>query len=224
MTNLDKKQSNLVHLLKLIYLRPTIALSLGLLLVATSAQAYYSTMDTAELLEAGQYKITAESQFATSGDEGVNLVARFDSYFTEDSNLKALVGVGTTDFQIGGFFKWIPIPDYENQPAMGVIMGVNYARAEDTNDLSIRFHPLVSKKFETNFGAIVPYGAIPFGIRSRDGDNELPIQVEVGSELQLNQIQKFRFLVEVGFDVTKAFSYISFGASMNFDGETGLEF
>lgn len=204
--------------------------ALFLVLLSSSAQAYYSTMETGSLLNPKTYKAKAESQFITEGDTGVNLLGRFDMGFSESANLKALVGIGTTDFQLGAFYKWVPIPDHDKQPAIGLTGGVLYARNFESNELSLRLHPLISKEFKVEWGLVSPYASLPIGFRNfdqnRDGKDEtqIPVQLALGGEFKLNSIENFTLITEVGFDIRKAFTYFSVGVTFFMDPEKGIEF
>lgn len=189
------------------------------------AHAYYSTMDTGDLLERDNYKLGIETQFITDSPSGMNVVGRFDSFFSSDSNVRAIMGFGSTDFQLGGYYKWVPIPDIDNQPAIGLLAGVLYATDQGINELSLRFHPLISKKYGLEMGGdITPYASIPFGIRSVDGTTDVPVQFEMGAQLKTAKFEKVLFVGEVGFDISKAFTYISIGATLQFDEYNGIEF
>lgn len=198
------------------------AVTLGF--IAPQSWAFYSTMDTGEVLEQGKYQIGAETQFITNNDSGANLIGRFDGGISEEAGFRGEVGFGTTDLHLGGFFKWVPIPDYQDQPAIGITSGLVFAEYSGHSELSVRFHPIVSKGFTTEFGKITPYGSIPFGLRSYDNDTDVPVQLTGGSELHFNEIPLWRFKAEVGFDLNDAFTYISLGASLDFDAENGIRF
>lgn len=198
--------------------------SVAILFFTPQAWAFYSVMDTGDLLDPGHYRVGAETQFITNEDSGVNLVSRFDMGLNEDSNLRAELGFGTTDLHLGAFYKWIPIPDYEQQPAIGFSSGVVFAQYSGHTELSLRFHPIVSKGFEVEFGKITPYASLPFGLRSYDDDTDVPVQLALGSDLYFSQLDLWHFKAEIGFDLSEAFTYISFGATLDFDEENGIRF
>lgn len=199
---------------------------LGLIigLAAPQAHAFYSTMDTGDVLPEGKYSIGAETQFITNNDSGANLVTRFDGGISEEAGFRGELGFGTTDLHLGAFFKWIPIPDYDQQPAIGITSGLVFAEYSGHSEVSLRFHPIISKGFATEFGKITPYGSLPFGLRSYNDDTDVPVQMTLGSELFFSQIPLWRFKGEVGFDLNDAFTYISIGASLDFDAENGIRF
>lgn len=193
-------------------------------LMAREAQAFYSVMDTGSLLKEGHYKLGVETQFVTSGDQGVNLNARMDGPITDELNWKAELGVGTTDFLAGGYVKWVPFPDVEKQPAVGLIAGALYAHYEHINEISLRVAPFISKKFGFEFGDLTPYFALPMGLRSADSSTQVPVQASFGAEFRPSAFEKINFLAEMGFDVVKAFPYFSVAATLEFDEENGIQF
>ncbi len=193
-------------------------------LSSPAAWALYSTMDTGDLLETGEYQAQISSQFMTQHSSGINIVGRFDSHFDPDANLRAIVGFGETDFQLGAFVKWMPIPDFQRQPAMGLLMGLLYARDNDEDELNLRFHPLISKRFTAEFGDLTPYGSLPFGLRSRDGKVDFPLQVVVGTDFKPYQWDNLSVRLELGFNLAEAFSYVSLGLVLQIDEEKGIQF
>lgn len=191
---------------------------------SVSSFAYYSTFDTGELVKEGRVEALLETQFVTDNNSGMNLNARADYGLNDESSFRALLGFGATDFQIGGFYKWVPIPDYKDQPAIGLSAGVMYARYSGENELALRLHPFLSKKFEIDHGMLTPYAALPVGLRSFDGENQVPIQFQLGTRFKHNDIKHIAFNAELGFNVKDAFTYISFGAVFALDEDYGFQF
>lgn len=192
--------------------------------ISLPTYAYLSTMDTGDVLAQKKYKVHLETQFITSNHSGIGLNGRFDVGLTEESGFRGLIGVGAVGFHVGGFYKWSPIPDTDQQPAVGFLAGVSYASLSGLNDLSLRFHPIVSKKFEIELGEITPYGSLPMGIHSNHkGEKSLPLQLTVGVELKTLHWEKVIFMAEINFDIQETFSYFSLGASVFFD-EEGIKF
>lgn len=199
-------------------------MTLGLLTLASPAHAYYSVMDTGEIMAPGRYKLTPEIQFITQGG-GANIGTNFDVGLNDESGLRAQVGAGETDFYLGGFFKYMPIPDIDNQPAIGFNAGLVYARDAGDADFTIRIEPLVSKRFKTEFGAINPYASVPLGIQHRSADkyvndhNNLTVQLAVGTQVDLKTLPNIGLMAEIGIDLNKADNYVSFGAAWSFGAE-----
>lgn len=194
---------------------------------ATPAFAYYSVMDNGEILAPGKYKLTGEAQFMTD-PSGLNAGARFDMALNDEMGLRAMAGFGKIDFFLGALFKWMPVPDLEKQPAIGFNAGVLYGSEDGDGELTLRFEPLISKKFEVNFGFLTPYASVPLGLRMRNADRyeddktDLTSQLAIGTQLQLPDWQNLQFMAELGFELDNSYSYISGAAVFYFD-EEGFE-
>jgi hypothetical protein len=190
--------------------------------MSSGAWAYYDVMDTGEVMQDGKYKVTADSQLLTSRG-GINLGGIFDMGFQQEFGLRAIVGVGTTDYNFGALFKWTPVPDTDNQPAVGFNLGLLYAKIDDDKDMTLRFEPLVSKKFNLERVVLTPYASLPISMRNRtspveDSSTAIGWQAVGGSQLKIEQWQNIQFMAEVGVDLgSNAYSHISAGAIWYFD-------
>lgn len=192
-----------------------------------SAQSYYSVLDTGEILSPGKFDLSLETQFVTAQGTGMNLTSRFDTPLSEETQLRAMLGFGTTDFHAGGFLKWVPIPDSGRQPAIGLIAGAMVGRDENDKNLTksyftARVAPVISKTFEPNFGSITPYASLPVGLRFGDG-TEVPIHLAFGTELRTQHLENIRWRAELGFNLNKSYSYISLNAVLDIDEAKGVQ-
>ncbi len=198
------------------------------LLISPTSFAYYSLMDTADLVPEGIYNTNVETQFITDGDSGLNLIGRFDSRLDEETSYRVEAGFGTVDFNIAAFYKWSPIPDTKKQPALSVSGGVSIARYTfgnvSANDLSLRAHPVASKKFKSDFGLITPYGGIPLGLRTVEGNTDLVAQLTIGVKAKPRRFKHMSFIGEIGFDLTDAFTFLSLGFNLAVDPDKGFVF
>lgn len=197
-----------------------------LIFFAQASHAYYSVLDNNELLTKGNYKLTGTGQIFTDEGGGVDLSTRFDAAINEDFGVRGILGFGEVDFFAGAMLRWVPIPDIENQPAVGVHTGLIYGNDGDYRDFTVRIEPVVSKVFDQNGTIFTPYASLPLGIRFRDGeyedDTDLVWQLVAGSQLQLPAFKKLQFIGEIGLDLNKAPSYINLGAVLYFDEENGI--
>lgn len=196
----------------------------GFFLFSQGSYAYYTTNDTGDIIAEKQYRAGVETNIVFNDMKGLNLVGRFDLGFNESSNFRFLLGGGAVGFQTGVLYKWVPIPDYENQPAIGIMGGFVFARNEGVNFLSTRIHPLVSKKFVTENGEFTPFASLPFGFTISKGKTTTPLQLALGSEWLPNGLTKLSFMAEVGFNMYESFGYVSVSAMLRFDEEQGLKF
>lgn len=186
-------------------------------LLASPAQAYFSVIDTGEVLAPGKYQASLEPQLILQNYDGFNAVARFDRGINEESSARAILGFGKVDFQVGGFYKWVPFPDTANQPAIGGSAGAILARVNGDTQFSVRVNPLFSKRLETEIGDFTPYASLPLGITSRKDETVVPVQFVLGSELQPINNQNLSIFAELGFNLHKAFGYISAAVAYRFD-------
>ncbi len=198
-------------------------ISLALLgFLSSYAHAYYSVMSTGEILPENQYTLMGVSQFVTSDPTGINVSGRFEMGINEDSGFRGQFGVGTTDIFLSGLYKYVPYPDVEGQPAVGMNAGIVYASDAGINEFTIRFEPLVSKKFNMNFGYLIPYASLPIGIQHRTkgrDKNDVAIQIAGGVEIAFENLKGVRFMPELGVDIDNAPNYFSIGAIFDFDEE-----
>lgn len=179
------------------------------------ASAYYSVLETGQITE--HYRITASPQAILTGNDGLNVSGRFDFPILEDLSGRAVLGLGEVDVFLGGSVKWVPIPDYESQPAFGVIGGVFFARDESVNFTTLRLAPIASKQFDTQIGLLTPYASLPFGMVFYKSTTASPINLTFGSELAAAGFEEVKFLLEMGFKLNKdSFTYITAGAAWEF--------
>lgn len=195
----------------------------ALLFSFSTANAYYAIMDTGKIIPSGKYRVIAGPQFITTGEnDGTNISGRFDAGVGESTTLRLLAGGGTSDlFYSGLSVKYIPYPDFENQPAIGFTTGITYAKEtvsrENEDVLTIRFAPLVSKDFETDIGLLTPYGALPLSLTLANGDTHYPVHFAAGTEFKPYSWEGVSFMAELGAKLNKAFNYVSLAVVFEFD-------
>ena len=190
------------------------SLMLGL---SPSAYAYFSTLDTGDTLGANKYAVSIEPQLIFDRYDGANLNGRFDAGINEDSNLRAILGVGVVNFQAGAMYKYIPFPDTASQPAIGIEAGALLARVQDSSEFDVRIHPLISKKIAVEDLKLNMYGSLPFGVNFRTGTTYYPIQLALGSEWKIPKYEQFSVMAELGININAAFGYLSFAGVYYFD-------
>lgn len=190
--------------------------ALGLIL-SCSSFAYLQIGESNEIMALGHYRVGADLQLKTSDGGGTNITGFFDYPLSEETAARALIGVGDTDFYAGGSFKWVPYPDFDSQPALGgKVEGVIGRKGSDSLS-HIRIAPMISKRFTTASGDFVPYGALPIGISTYKSATDTAIFVVGGTEYYHPDLNRWSFGGELGFNATKAFSYVSAYATFSFD-------
>ena len=201
----------------------TVATVLGVVIAlfsASSAHAYYSTVDNGEVLREGQFQAMFAPQLIFNNYDGANFVGRLDMGIAEGISARGILGFGKVDFQIGGMVKWIPFPDTASQPAIGGEAGVIVARIGSRTQYNFRFHPLISKKVETEIGDLIPYASLPLGVTVSSGVNDetyIPVQLALGSELRPLEMKNWSFFGEIGINVAKSFGYVTAAVAYRFE-------
>ncbi len=189
-----------------------------LLAASSSAQAFLTVQESNEITPAGQYKLGVEPQLLTSNGNGFNFSGFFDAPLNDEVSARATAGTGDTDFVLGGSVKWVPVPDYRNQPAVGFKSGVNYWRKGSDSFFTVRLAPIISKKLMSDIGSFIPYASLPFNINSGKDNNGTGIQVAIGSEYLHSRADNMTFGAELGFNAKDSFSYISGYVTIYMDG------
>lgn len=169
------------------------------------------------MTESGTYKLGSELQFLTDEPSGANILLYVDLPTKSQSiDYRIKFGTGATDINLGVAAKWIPIPDLENQPALGLIFDVDWISDESFDWTTFRVAPLISKKFGWEYGTMTPYAALPLGARYilEDVEDQFDffVQMTFGVELNFEAYQNLTFFGEAGFDLEDSITYFSFSA------------
>jgi len=200
---------------------------LAALLLQQTASAYQTIGETAELLPPGFYKLGLQPQLVVSEGGGLNVGAYFDTYLMESVNGRIEIGGGKTDFWATGSVKWVPIPDVDRQPAIGLRGAVTTARDDDASFFNIQIAPIISKKADTRYGEMIPFVAIPitFVSASKDLDSNgkgyTASQFAIGAEWF--QDKTINYGAEFDLNMSHTQSSISAFISFPFDGNTGFK-
>jgi hypothetical protein len=189
-------------------------------LLAQSSFAYLSVNETAELIKEDNYRVGLLPQFYLSNGGGSNYGAFFDMYVDNDVNARFVIGGGTTDFWTSASAKWVPFPDYEQQPAIGFRGQFTYARDSNLNFYNFQITPIISKIVDTSIGKLNPYVGIPVTLIYSNSTSTTAAQFAIGTEWI--DRQDFQFGGEVDLNLTNTTTSISLHLNFPFDGNTGF--
>jgi hypothetical protein len=194
---------------------------IAVLTISSPSLAYFSLMDTGDVKKQGEYKVLGETQVLFDSPSGMNLNGRFSTGITEESELQIEAGVGSIDYYLAAFWKWVPFPDTFDQPAIGIRGGLTFADVNNYSTYGFNITPFISKLIDTGIGGITPYGGIQFGLQRNTFDTFSSLQAVIGvewapNEWDFRELKDFRFLVEYGIEIDDSFSYVSLGAAYNF--------
>jgi hypothetical protein len=189
-------------------------------LLAQSSFAYLSVNETAELLKKDNYRVGLIPQFYLSNDGGANYGAFIDMYAYNDVNTRFVVGGGETDFWTSASAKWVPFPDYEQQPAIGFRGQFSYARDKNLNFYNFQITPIISKIVDTSIGKLNPYVGIPVTLIYNNNISTTAAQFAVGTEWV--DLEDFQFGGEVDINLTNTTTSMSLHFNFPFDENKGF--
>lgn len=191
---------------------------------ATTAWAGYLTIgESGEILPEKDFQIGASPQIITNNDTGINASVFLDAVWTDSLSSRFVLGVGEVDFYSSGSLKYVPFPDYQRQPAMGIKTSIWYAREGSVNTTTIQLAPLLSKKYQTEeYGLLTPYAAYGLNFVSVEDDSETGHQFFIGTDWKTPQLENVNFTAELAFSLKDSTSGISLFVSIPFDSKTGF--
>lgn len=195
-----------------------------LLSVSTAHGAYLSILESGEILPDGQYQFGLAPQILLNEGGGGTVSGFIDVPVNDSTSFRAQAGLGKVDFHAAGSVKYVPFPDYQNQPAMGVRGGLSYARWQSENWLTMQIAPLASRRLQTEQGVLIPYIALPINITSRKDKNFTGVQVAFGAEWKHPSWDHLLVTGEMAISLNDSISALTVGLSFPFDGRRGFRF
>lgn len=191
---------------------------LGIITFSSISQAYMSLMTTGDMVEANQFQALGYLEHIFNRYDGTNINARGTMGINDELSGDIELGLGELDIMIGAFAKWVPIPDHDKQPAIGIRGGISYIDEDSFTQTSITAMPFLSKSFNTEYGKYTPFGGIPFGLNSNDKDDYFTARLALGTEWTPadEEFKQLRVIGELGFNLSKSFGSFNLGASWNF--------
>ncbi len=187
------------------------------LFAGTPAFAYLEIGESNELAAPGTYKAGGLMQVRLSDGGGANFTGYFDGSLHDELGWRGFLGGGNTDFYMGGSVKWVPIPDYKTQPALGVKGELTFGRLKNDTLTVVRGVPMISKKGEWEGHRWAPYAGLPIGIAAAGGKSDFFANLAGGTEVRFESMPNVEFLAELGIGLTKSFSYLGIGVTYLFD-------
>lgn len=184
---------------------------------AIPSQAFWTLGESGDVTPMDALKLGFEPQLSISEGGAANFTLFLDAAIKEDLSWRGQIGTGDTDLNLAGSLKWIPIPDFEKQPALGLRTDVNFGRDREETFWGIRLAPLISKRVDSDYILFTPYLAPTLGYNSIKGNSFTYSQLILGSELRPHDQDRFVYDVELGSNLSKSFSYISFNVTYLLD-------
>lgn len=180
-------------------------------LVTVSSQGYLSIMESGEPVQAGDYHIGFAPQFVTNIDGASNAVFNLRTQVNSGQDFSLQLGSGHTRLWTTLASRWIPIPDVQNQPAMGLRYDITLAQQSDQSSGVLRLAPFLSKRFRTEAGHLEPYVYLPLGVLINNDQTRSLSSLTIGTQLQVEDLRPIYFYVESGINLRGNDSYFLVG-------------
>ena len=201
-------------------LKEIITILIVSLVISQTWAGIHSTLETGEIVD--RVKVNISTQLVGDGDySGLGLMGHLEIPYSDSSSWT--IGIGRSNqvnVQFDGSWKWIPIPDYNNQPAIGTLLGVTYINSYSDSDspsaMGLYAHPIVSKKIKANFGTFNTYAGPLLGLMFHESDTWYPIRLAMGSELILNSLKNLGFMLEGSININNSVNGIALGVGYLF--------
>ncbi|MBC7419405.1 MAG: hypothetical protein H7328_01640 [Bdellovibrio sp.] len=190
-------------------------------ILSRTSHAYLAVNETAELLPDGYFKFGVAPQLRLSDGGGLNVGAFFDTFIADDLNGRFELGGGKTDFWSQASVKWVPFPDVERQPALGIRGAFIYARDENLDFYNFQVAPMMSKVADTRYGKMIPFVALPITFMNTKNNSTTATQFTVGAEWFSNK--DMHVGAEIDLNLSKSYTSVSTFISFPFDAAIGYK-
>lgn len=184
-----------------------------LFVFANHGHAYMSLMTTGDILQKNQVQGLGYLEFW----KGTNMNARASMGLTEDLQGDLEVSSGDIDFMASAMLKWVPIPDYEKQPALGIRGGLTYINTDSYTQTSLIATPFASKAFQSPHGKFSPFAGVPLALNSNSDDTFLTARLIMGLDWTPQENPNLHVLGEIGIKISnRSFGSVNIGAAYDF--------
>ncbi len=186
------------------------------LLLAQPCYSYQSLMTSGDLIQPETFQVLGYLESIFDELDGMNINARGVYGINDEMQADLEIGMGELNIMLGAFLKWVPIPDYDKQPAIGVRAGLSYIDHDLYSQTSISAMPFVSKGYNAEYGRFVPYVGFPLAINSNKIDTYFSSRIVFGTEWTHPEEKQIHVVAELGFELSKSFNSFNIGASYDF--------
>jgi hypothetical protein len=190
---------------------PQYLFSFFVFLWSLNTWSYLSILESGEPVRKKNLHLGFSPQFTTGHNSGNNGVFFLRTGLDSGRDFTVQLGGGLVDFWSTVATRWVPIPDYHNQPAIGLRFDATLSRMYHNNVGILRLAPFISKRFQTNVGHIEPYAYLPLGLKIQEGRYDNLSSLVIGSKVQVEDLRPVYFYVESGFNSRNSLSYFSLG-------------
>lgn len=190
---------------------------LGLFLATLPAKAYLTILESGEPVGVNEYHLGFAPQFVSGEASGTNAVFVLRKGLDEGRDFSVQVGSGAVDLWTTLATRWIPIPDVDNQPAIGLRFDVTLVRETNASGGSFRVAPFISKRYRTDVADLEPYAYVPLGFSVSEGKYDNMSNLVIGSQFRLEDLRPVYFYGETAFNMRNSVSYFTIGVFSTFE-------
>lgn len=191
------------------------------LLLSRSGFAYLAINETAELIPQNNYQLGLAPQLVLSNGSGANVSVFLDVPVNSSTSGRVTMGGGTTDFWVSTSAKWVPYPDYDKQPAIGLRGALIYGRDAQTDIYGIQIAPILGKMVDTRFGKMTPYVAIPITFLNINKKSTTSAQFDIGTEWSLRR--DIQMGAELDVSLSDSITAVSVYFNFPFNADLGFQ-
>ena len=179
------------------------------------ARAYGGSFTTVHFVNPGKFAIGLEPEMILTGGAGVGANLRYTQGLNDLMNATVILGngAGPRKFRGGGNVTMDFFPDLEGQPGLGLALQGMYFRIDEGSQVDLTLAPYVHKTFmQGGKNEIEPFFTVPFGLSLlSDSTWRATSTLTVGAIFKTTE--HFRTVIEAGFGVSNAESYLSGGVA-----------
>lgn len=190
---------------------------LATLSLCTPGWSYLTIQESGEPVPQNQLHLGFSPQFLLARESGSNGMLTLRTGLDEGRDFSFQLGGGYNNFWSTLSTRWIPIPDYNDQPAIGFRFDVTLAHLNGVSNGSFRLAPFVSKRLRTDVGHLEPYLYLPIGLNVQQGRYDNLSSFVLGSQVQIEDLRPIYLYGEAGFNLKNSVSYFTIGIFSTFD-------
>lgn len=195
------------------------AFTLALVLsnVSVAADVPGGLIRSADSLPTNTYELVLTPGY-TFRPNGAYMSAEIRYQPNEDFGVGFGFGAGEAGFNFGMNGSWFIVPDMENQPGVSILAGAYFNRVTEINYFNVKVAPIVSKRFEVEFGRLTPYGGLHISPSFRLGqpENTVAVKATLGSNWEVHAFNGLKVFTEGNLGLNNSIHELLVGFSYPF--------
>lgn len=197
-----------------------LGLAVGLTLFVSQAKAVDipgGLIRSADSLPTNTYELVLTPGY-TFRPDGAYMSTEVRYQPNEDFGVGFGFGAGEAGFNFGMNGSWFLVPDTSTQPGVSLLAGAYFNRVAQFNYFNVKATPIISKRFETDFGKVVPYAGLHFSPSFRLGapENMLSMKASLGTNWEVQAFNGLKVYTEGNIGLNNSTHELLLGFSYPF--------